>query len=117
MVGRDHERAELAAALADARQGRGRVALLLGEAGMGGTRSCGVAGNPGDGAGVRVVRGECSAAGGPPLWPWQRALGTLVSRVTWQAEGRPKSRRRRAASWSRRRWWRRLPPRPGLRHW
>ena len=35
MVGRGHERAELAAALAEARGGRGRVVLLLGEAGMG----------------------------------------------------------------------------------
>ena len=35
MVGRDSERAELAAALGAARQGDGRAALLLGEAGMG----------------------------------------------------------------------------------
>jgi predicted ATPase len=35
MVGRQRERAELAAALAGARDGRGRAVLLLGEAGMG----------------------------------------------------------------------------------
>ena len=88
MVGRDHERAELAAALADARQGRGRVALLLGEAGMGKSMLAEWLVTRATVPGVRVVRGECSAAGVPPLWPWQRALGTLVSRVTWQAESR-----------------------------
>ena len=35
MVGREFERAELAAALDAAQQGDGRAALLLGEAGMG----------------------------------------------------------------------------------
>src|SRR6478736_5564017 len=35
MVGREQERAELAAAFADTESGRGRAVLLLGESGMG----------------------------------------------------------------------------------
>jgi predicted ATPase len=83
MVGRAFERAELTAALDDARAGRGRSVLVVGEAGMGkSVLADWVVGRARE-AGVRVVRGGCSAAGMAPLWPMRQTLGCLAG--GWQA--------------------------------
>ena len=83
VVGRAFERAELAAALDDARAGRGRSVLVVGEAGMGkSVLADWVVGRARE-AGVRVVRGGCSAAGVAPLWPMRQTLGCLAA--DWQA--------------------------------
>jgi hypothetical protein len=34
--------------------------------------------------GFRCVRGYCSAAGMPPLWPWRRALDGLAAGLSWR---------------------------------
>ncbi len=83
MVGRESERAELAAALGAARQGDGRAALLLGEAGMGKSVLADWLARHARASGVQVARGACSAAGMAPLWPWQRALAEIAPRLRW----------------------------------
>ncbi|HYY17481.1 MAG TPA: ATP-binding protein [Streptosporangiaceae bacterium] len=84
MVGREHERTELATALAEVRDGRGRAVLLLGEAGMGKSMltdwTVDRAATDGTGSG----RGWCSAAGMPPLWVWERALESLGIAPAWR---------------------------------
>jgi DNA helicase TIP49 (TBP-interacting protein) len=79
MVGRERERerAELAAALAEARDGRGRAVLLMGGAGMGKSVLSDWAVGSAAAVGLRTVRGWCSAAGMPPLWVWERVLESM----------------------------------------
>ncbi|HEY1821601.1 MAG TPA: AAA family ATPase [Trebonia sp.] len=79
MVGRAFERAELTAALVDARAGRGRSVLVVGEAGMGKSVLADWVVGQARQAGVRVVRGGCSAAGMAPLWPMRQTLGCLAA--------------------------------------
>jgi hypothetical protein len=83
MVGRERERAELAAALAGTRDGRGR-AVLLGEAGMGKSVLADWAAGSAAAVGLRTVRGWCSAAGMPPLWVWERVLESMGLTLPWQ---------------------------------
>ena len=87
IVGRDHEQAELAAALAAARTGHGQAVLLLGEAGMGKSMLADWLVGQAEQAGVRVARGACSAAGMPPLWPWRRALDAIGLELQWREDG------------------------------
>ena len=87
MVGRESERAELAAALGAARQGDGRAALLLGEAGMGKSVLADWLARHARASGVQVARGACSAAGMAPLWPWQRALAEIAPQLRWHGDG------------------------------
>jgi hypothetical protein len=87
MVGRGHERAELAAALAEARGGRGRVVLLLGEAGMGKSMLADWVAGCAAAYGLRTVRAWCSAAGMPPLRVWERALWSMGLTLPWQQRG------------------------------
>ena len=87
MVGRESERAELAAALGAARQGDGRAALLLGEAGMGKSVLADWLAREARASGVQVARGACSAAGTAPLWPWQRALAEIAPQLRWHGDG------------------------------
>jgi hypothetical protein len=86
IVGRDREQAELAAALAAARAGRGRAVLLLGEAGMGKTVLADWLTGQAVETGAQVARGACSAAGMPPLWPWRRALDAIGLALPQQDE-------------------------------
>ncbi len=67
---------ELASALA----GQGRLVLLLGEAGIGKTRTADeIAARALDG-GARLVRVHCpDDAGAPALWPWQCVLRELLA--------------------------------------
>src|SRR5215470_11495335 len=60
VVGRDHEQAELSAALAAARAGHGRAVLLLGEAGMGKSVLADWLAWQAREAGMQVARGACS---------------------------------------------------------
>lgn len=87
MVGRERERAELAAAVQDARHGRGRAALLLGEAGMGKSMLARWLAAHAMTVGLRTAHGACSAAGMPPLWPWQRALDNVGVAIPWRVDG------------------------------
>ena len=78
LLGRDAELSALLGALDDARAGRGRLFLLVGEAGIGKTRLADeLAARAGDD--VRVLWGRCWEAGGAPAyWPWIQALRPLV---------------------------------------
>ena len=86
IVGRDSERAELAAALEGARAGHGRAALLLGEAGMGKSVLADWLIEQAEQDGVHVARGGCSAGGMPPLWPWRRSLAAIGLELPWQED-------------------------------
>jgi DNA-binding SARP family transcriptional activator len=78
-VGRERELAQLDAALADARAGRGRLVLLSGESGIGKSRLADELANRAAAAGVAVLWGRCWEAGGAPAyWPWVQALRTYV---------------------------------------
>lgn len=69
-VGRDQERAALLARL-DAIGSGGGVVLLLGEPGIGKTRTAEELGYRAVERGVRVLWGRCyEGEGAPPFWPW-----------------------------------------------
>jgi tetratricopeptide (TPR) repeat protein len=77
-IGRDGLLDDLRTWFAPAASGGGRAALLLGDAGVGkSTVADALAARLGV-DGFRVMRGWCSPAGMPPLWPWRRALAQLL---------------------------------------
>src|SRR5947207_9058880 len=76
MVGRDQILSELVGLLADARAGRGRSALVLGEPGIGKSTLAEAVTAHAASTGFRVARGWCSAARMSPYWPWRRILDT-----------------------------------------
>jgi hypothetical protein len=78
LLGRQAELAALEAALGDAREGRGRLFLLVGEPGIGKTRLADeLCARVGDNA--RVMWGRCWEAGGAPAyWPWIEVLRPLL---------------------------------------
>jgi predicted ATPase/DNA-binding winged helix-turn-helix (wHTH) protein len=74
-VGRDAELAALERAWGEARTGRGRVAVISGEAGIGKTRLANELLARAQADGGRAVFGFSPASdGAAPLWPWSRAL-------------------------------------------
>ncbi|MBA2554541.1 MAG: ATP-binding protein, partial [Geodermatophilaceae bacterium] len=77
-VGREQELTELRGWLTDAQAGRGRLAVLQGEPGMGKTRLAEELGAVASGRAVPVVWGRCPAdTGAPPLWPLRRIVSQL----------------------------------------
>lgn len=85
-VGRERELAELRAGLDDARAGRGRLFLLVGEPGIGKTRLAAEIAAEADQRGTAVLWGRCSEdIGVPPFWPWAQMLRRL--RVTDDSTG------------------------------
>ena len=81
-VGRHREMGELKAALEDALSGRGRLVTLVGEPGIGKTRT---ALELATYAGLRqaqVLWGRCyEGEGAPPYWPWVQAIRSYVRDV------------------------------------
>ena len=81
-VGRQKEIGELKAALEDALSGRGRLVTLVGEPGIGKTRT---ALELATYAGLRqaqVLWGRCyEGEGAPPYWPWVQAIRSYVRDV------------------------------------
>jgi class 3 adenylate cyclase len=73
IVGRDEELARLTAALGDVLAGRGRIALLTGEPGIGKTRLLAEQRSLA-GAQVTWLEGHCLSYGGIPAWPFVEAL-------------------------------------------
>ena len=78
-VGRQREIAELKAALEDALSGRARTLMLVGEPGIGKTRTAQELAGHGTDLGFHVLWGRCySAQGAPPFWPWLQAIRTYI---------------------------------------
>jgi predicted ATPase/DNA-binding SARP family transcriptional activator len=78
-VGREREVSELEAAVDDALEGRGRLVLLTGEAGIGKSRLADELANRARSRNARVLWGRCWEAGGAPAyWPWVQALRSHV---------------------------------------
>jgi DNA-binding SARP family transcriptional activator len=85
-VGRERELAALEDALADARAGRGRLVLLVGEPGIGKSRLADELIVQAKARGTRVLIGRCWEAGGAPAyWPWLQALRTHIRETTAEA--------------------------------
>ncbi|MCH8234817.1 MAG: protein kinase [Chloroflexi bacterium] len=78
-VGRQVEMDQLKAALEDVLGGRGRLLTLVGEPGIGKTRTCEELATYAGLRGAQVLWGRCYETGGqPPYWPWIQAVRTYV---------------------------------------
>ncbi|MFQ6026565.1 MAG: AAA family ATPase [Dehalococcoidia bacterium] len=78
-VGRQREIDQLREALDDALLGRGRLEMLVGEPGIGKTRTAQELANEARRAGVQVLWGWCyEEEGAPPYWPWINPLRTYI---------------------------------------
>src|SRR5712691_1867347 len=77
LVGRSQEFERLLALLEEARSGRGRAALVLGEAGIGKTRLTEAFAAAAAQVGMRVAWGRCADAESPAYWPWRQLLRAL----------------------------------------
>ncbi|MER5933051.1 AAA family ATPase [Streptomyces sp. NPDC002054] len=77
LVGRDPQMAEIKQVLADAREGRGGVVFLVGEAGIGKSRLAAEAVGLAFGSGMRVLRGRSSTTG--PTVPFRPLTEALMS--------------------------------------
>jgi tetratricopeptide (TPR) repeat protein len=78
LLGRDRELATLTTLLDDARSGRGRSALLLGEAGIGKTRLAEAVADLAVARECPVAWGRCPDGEAPAYWAWRQALRALV---------------------------------------
>jgi DNA-binding SARP family transcriptional activator len=78
-VAREWELAALEAGLEDALAGRGRLFLLVGEAGIGKSRLADEFASRAKERGAQVLWGRCWEAGGaPPYWPWVQSLRSYM---------------------------------------
>ncbi|MFQ6028788.1 MAG: helix-turn-helix transcriptional regulator [Dehalococcoidia bacterium] len=78
-VGRQREMRELNNSLDDALSGRGRLVMLVGEPGIGKTRTSQELAAQAMTLGVQVHWGRCyEEQGAPPYWPWLQVLHTCI---------------------------------------
>ncbi|MGH2544143.1 MAG: ATP-binding protein, partial [Ardenticatenaceae bacterium] len=78
-VGRQRELATLVAALDDALAGRPRLLMLVGEPGIGKTRTAQELASIAGECGANVLWGRChEGEGAPPYWPWLQVLRAIV---------------------------------------
>ena len=78
-VGRHQEMGDLKAALEDALSGRGRLMTLVGEPGIGKTRTAQELATYAGLRGAQVLWGRCyEEQGTPPYWPWVQAIRSYV---------------------------------------
>src|SRR5437867_3656942 len=74
-VGRHRELTELRAGLDDAAAGRGRLFLVVGEAGIGKTRLVEEVAREAAERGFQALVGRCwEGEGAPPYWPWVQVI-------------------------------------------
>ncbi len=78
-VGRQREMGELKAALEATLSGRGRLVTLVGEPGIGKTRTAQELATYAGLRGCQVLWGRChESRGAPPYWPWVQAIRSYV---------------------------------------
>ena len=78
-VGRGREMEELRRAVAGALAGRGQLAMLVGEPGIGKTRTAEELAEVAREQGARVLWGRCyEGQGAPPYWPWVQVISSYV---------------------------------------
>ena len=81
-MGRSREMELLLVALAEANDGRGQVALLSGEPGIGKTRTAQELAHHAAAQGTRLLWGWCyEGEGAPSYWPWFDSLRTYIQGV------------------------------------
>jgi len=81
-VGRQRELGELRAALEESLTGRGRLAMLVGEPGIGKTRTAQELASYAQDRGAQVYWGRCyDESGAPPYWPWVQAIREYVQQA------------------------------------
>ena len=81
-VGRQREMAELRAALDAAMSGHGRMVMLVGEPGIGKTRTAQELAALAEERGAQVFWGRChEEQGAPPYWPWVQPIRTYVQQA------------------------------------
>ena len=86
-VGREQELAQLVAGLDDAIGGRGRLFLLVGEAGIGKSRLADELIQAARARRVDVAVGRCWEAGGAPAyWPWVQSLRELGGDALFESD-------------------------------
>ena len=82
LVGRNHERAELEAAVQRLQHGAGGLLLVAGEAGIGKSSVLEELGRIAGTSGLQVRWGRChETKGAPAFWPWIQILRAVVDRV------------------------------------
>ena len=82
-VGRQQEMGELKAVLDDAMAGQGRLVMLVGEPGIGKTRTAQELASYAETRGTQVLWGRCyEEEGAPPYWPWLQLLRSYVQQQT-----------------------------------
>ena len=82
-VGRQQEMGELRAALQDAISGQGRLVMLVGEPGIGKTRTAQELAAEAQLLDVQVLWGRCyEEEGAPPYWSWSQSLRSYIQRQT-----------------------------------
>lgn len=78
-VGRQHELGQLQAMLADVASAQGRLAMLVGEPGIGKTRTAQELATHAGQTGAQVLWGRCyEHPGAPPYWPWVQSIRSYV---------------------------------------
>jgi eukaryotic-like serine/threonine-protein kinase len=78
-VGRQREMGELKAALQEAQSGQGQLLMLVGEPGIGKTRTAWELASYAETRGAQVLWGRCyEKAGAPPYWPWVQPLCSYI---------------------------------------
>ena len=81
-VGRQREMAELRTALDDSLAGHGRMVMLVGEPGIGKTRTAQELAALAEQRGARILWGWCyEEAGAPPYWPWVQPIRSYVQQA------------------------------------
>jgi DNA-binding SARP family transcriptional activator len=79
LIGRRDELAELDEALGAAGHGAGRVAVIVGEPGIGKTSLATALGERADARGIPAVWGRCPEIGqAPPFWLWSQVIRALL---------------------------------------
>ena len=81
-VGRSQAMAQLERALSDALGGRGRLVLLVGEPGIGKTRTASELATLAKSRGARVITGRSyEGEGAPAFWPWVQILRSAIDEI------------------------------------